>query len=117
VVSGIQTGPRWGAVLLGSLGVGFGLAAVLVLAGEALFAMQHARWPGLTPRSVMDDTMLRGLVPIALRAWLDRPASGVSLQRPIVWVLDEVPLALFLGGLAVLFIRMALRFERSRDGR
>jgi hypothetical protein len=54
------------------------------------------------------------LVPTWLRSITDRPARpGGALHQAGMWLLDEVSVVVILGGLAVLFIWMAVRSERG----
>jgi hypothetical protein len=100
-------------LIVGSLGLGCGIAAVLVLAAQLFVAVRDNRWITLGPRALIEDTVLRAAVPAAVRSWIERPASLTWLHPIVVWVLDELPLTVFLGGIGLLLMWIALRSERS----
>ena len=84
-----------------------------MLIGQLLVAVRDNRWIAMTPRALIEDTVVRAGVPAAVRAWIDRPASLTALHPVVVWFLDELPLALFLGGMGLLLTWTALRSERT----
>lgn len=105
-------------MLVGSLGFGAVFAAVGVLVGQLFYAMEHRLWVVLTTRHVLDDRLVRHVTPTGIRAWLDRPPSwGGPVHAAVTWFLDEVPLALVLGGIALVLLLSARRSERSGAAR
>jgi hypothetical protein len=111
-------GSRWSGLLVGSLGLGFVFAAFGVLVWQLFHAMEHRVWVVPTTRHVLDDGVVRRVTPAAIRAWVDRPpASGGPVHTAVAWFLDEVPLALVLGGIAVVLLLSARRSERSGAAR
>jgi hypothetical protein len=121
ILAGVPTignGTRWSGLLVGSLGFGFGFAAFGVLVWQLFHAMEHRFWVALTTRHVLNDGLVRRVTPAGIRAWLDRPpSSGGPVHGAITWFLDEVPLALVLGGIAVVLLLSAKRSERSGAAR
>ena len=111
-------GTRWSGLLVGSLGLGFVFASFGVLVWQIFHAMEHRAWVVLTTRHVLDDGLVRHVTAAGIRAWVDRPpSSGGPMQAAVRWFLDEVPLALVLGGIAVVLLLSARRSERSGAAR
>lgn len=110
----MATRSRWIALLAGSLGLGFVLAALAVLVWQVLDAVEHRSWTALTTRHLLNDGLVRSITPGSVRAWIDRPpSSGGPLHGAVTWFVDQVPLAAVLGGIALVLLWQARRSERS----
>lgn len=117
-VPAIGNRSQWGVLLVGSAGVGFLFATLGVLVWQVFHAMEHRVWAPLTTRHVVNDALIRQLIPPAIRTWMERPpASGNVVHSAMAWFLDEVPLVVILGGIAVVLLLSARRYERSGAGR
>lgn len=91
-------------LIVGSVGLG------LVLAGMALFveqmyrAVQTGRFERVPVGVVLDEPTVRENTPATVVRWLQQIISGTGgAQNTVTWLLDDVPLALFLvviGGVA-----------------
>ena len=93
-------------------------ATLGVLVWQVVHAMEHRIWVPLTPRHVINDALVRHLIPPPMLAWMDRPpSSGGLIHGAMTWFLDEVPLVVILGGIAVIFLLTARRYERLGAGR
>lgn len=88
------------------------LVAVLLFAGQVLYAARHGRWLPLPVRVLVRDAAARDSLPGLVQSWGDRLLSWSPVHGVVVWLLDEVPLGLILGCIGLLLIRRVVRLER-----
>ena len=90
-------------LIVGSIGLGLVLAGIMVFLEQMYHAIKTGHLESIPVGSVLHEPVVRSNIPATVVQWFQQLSASIHAQGVIEWLLDDVPLALFLalvGGVA-----------------